>query len=87
MILHLVVQVLLFPSLLARSPFDPWVSPALSLALGRWIVPLLLAALSAGVVWIRLGRTRRRSIIGTYFIYAAVDSLLALIIYVALPMS
>jgi hypothetical protein len=44
---------------------------------------VLLAALSAVVVRVYLKRARSQSIFVAYFIYAAVDSLLTLIIYVA----
>lgn len=86
MLLQPAVKLLFFPSLLTRFPFSSVLSPSLSLLLGRWIFPLLLAAISAGVVWIYLKRGRSQSIFAAYFIYAAVDSFLTLVIYVALPM-
>jgi len=82
MLLQLGAKVFFFPDLLSRSPFSSLLSPPLGLILGRWIVPLLLAALSAGVVWAYLKRGRSQSIFIAYLIYAAVDSLLTLIIYV-----
>jgi hypothetical protein len=83
MLLQLGAKVFFFPDLLSRSPFSSLLSPPLGLILGRWILPLLLAALSAGVVWAYLKRGRSQSIFVAYLIYAAVDSLLTLIIYVA----
>ena len=75
-----------FPDFLSRFPFTFLQSPSLGLLLGRWIVPVFLAALSAGVAWAYLKRRRSRSIFGAYFIYAIVDSFLTLVVYVALPM-
>jgi hypothetical protein len=88
MFLHLLAKLFLFPSLLSRFAFASLLqpSPALGFLLGRWLVPLLLAILSAGVVWIYVRRARNRSILVAYLIYAAVDSLLTLILYVTLPM-
>jgi len=86
MLLQLAVKLFLFPSLLTRLSFPPLFSPLLSDLLGRWILPLLLAALSAGVVWAYRKRTRNQSILMAYLIYAVADSLLTLIIYVTLPM-
>lgn len=83
MLLQLGAKIFFFPDLLARSPFSSLPSPSLGLILGRWILPLLLAALSAGVVWAYLKRAHSQSIFVAYFIYAAVDSLLTLIIYMA----
>ena len=90
MLLQLGVKLFFFSDLLSRFPFgsliSPSLSPSLRLLLGRWIFPLLLAALSAGVVWIYLKRGRSQSIFVAYFIYATVYSLLTLVVYVALPM-
>jgi len=86
MLLQLGIKVLFFSDLLSRVTFGSLLSPSLGLFLGRWILPLLLAALSAGVAWFYLKRARSQSIFAGYFIYAAVDSFLTLIIYVALPM-
>jgi len=83
MILQLGIKIFLLSDLLSRSPLVSLLSPLLSLILGRWIVPVLLAALSAVVVRVYLKRARSQSIFVAYFIYAAVDSLLTLIIYVA----
>ncbi len=83
MLLQLGTKVFLLPDLLSRSPLVSILSPLLGLILGQWIVPVLLAAISVGVVWAYLKRTRSQSIFVAYFIYAAVDSLLTLIIYVA----
>ena len=90
MLLQLGVKLFFFSDLLSRFPFGSLIfsslDPSLGLLLGRWIFPLLLAALSAGVVWIYLKRGRSQSIFAAYFIYAAVDSFLTLVVYVALPM-
>ncbi len=83
MILQLGIKIFLLSDLLSRSPLVSMLSPLLGLVLGRWIVPVLLAALSAGAAWAYLKRARSQSIFVAYFIYAAVDSLLTLIIYVA----
>jgi len=86
-LLHLGVKLFFFSDFLSRIPFGSLISPSLGLLLGRWIFPLFLAALSAGVAWVfYLKRGSNQSIFGAYFIYAAVDSLLTLIIYVALPL-
>jgi hypothetical protein len=90
-LLQLGVKVLLFPDLLSQFPFGsqifPSLSPSLGIFLGQWIFPLFLAVVSAGVAWIYQKRTSNRSLFTAYFIYAAVDSLLTLVIYVALPMA
>ena len=87
MLLQLGVKLFFFSDLLSRFPFGSLLSPSLGLLLGRWIFPLLLAVLSAGLTWIYLKHTRSsQSIFAAYFIYAAVDSFLTLVIYVALPM-
>ena len=83
MLLQVGSKIFFFPDLLARSPLISRLSLPLGLILGRWILPLLLAAVSAGVVWAYLKRARSQSIFVAYFIYAAVDSLLTLTIYVA----
>jgi hypothetical protein len=83
MIMQLGIKIFLLSDLLSRSPLVSTLSPLLGLILGRWIVPVLLAALSGGAAWAYLKRTRSQSIFVAYFIYAAVDSLLTLIIYVA----
>jgi len=82
MLLQLGAKIVFFPDLMNRSPLISLLSPLLGLLLGRWILPLLLAALSAGLVWAYLKRARSQSIFVAYFIYAAVDSLLTLVIYV-----
>jgi hypothetical protein len=86
MVLQLMVKLLLFGDLLSRFPFTSPVAPSLSPLLGRWLFPVGLAAASAGLVWVYLRRSRSRSVFGTYFLYAAIDSLLTLIVYVAIPM-
>lgn len=82
MLLQLGAKIVFFPDLLSRSPLISLLSPLLGLILGRWILPLLLAAISAGLVWAYLKRAHSQSIFVAYFIYAAVDSLLTLVIYV-----
>jgi hypothetical protein len=86
MLLHLVGKVLFFPGLLAQVPLSSLLSPLPSQLLGRWVLPLLLAALSAGAMRLYLRRARSESILIAYLVYAIVDSLLTLVIYVALPM-
>jgi len=85
-LLQLGIELFFFPDLLTRFPFGSLLSPSLGLLLGRWIVPVLLAALSAGLAWVYLKRACSQSIFVAYFIYAVVDSFLILVIYVALPM-
>ena len=82
-LLQLGAKLFFFPDLLSRSPLASMLSPLLGLILGRWILPLLLAAISAGLMCAYLKRAHSQSIFVAYFIYAAVDSLLTLIIYVA----
>ncbi|HUX75252.1 MAG TPA: hypothetical protein VMY40_01275 [Anaerolineae bacterium] len=86
LILHLGAQLFLFPDLLARFPFGSLLSPSLGFLVGRWIFPLLLAGLSAGVAWVTLKRGRGQSIFAPYLVFAAVDSFFILVIYVALPL-
>ena len=83
MLLHLGAKLLLFPGLLCRLPFNSHLAPLLTLLVGRWVFPLFLAIISAGLVWAYSKRAHSQSIFKAYFIYAAVDSLLTLIIYVA----
>ncbi len=85
-LLHLGVKLLFFSDFLSRFPIGSLISPSLGLLLGRWIFPLFLAALSAGVASVFYKRGSNQSIFVVYFIFAAVDSFLTLIIYVALPM-
>ena len=87
MLLQLGVKILFFPSLLARSPLTSLLFPPWGSILGRWVLPLFLAGLSAGAAWIYLKRARNRSTLIAYLVYAAVDSILTLAIYVALPLS
>ena len=61
-------------------------SPSLGFLVGRWVLPLFLAALSAGAVWVTLKRGRGQSIFAPYLVFAAVDSFFILVIYVALPL-
>jgi hypothetical protein len=86
MLLQLAVKLLLFGDLLSRSPFGSLFAPSVNLLVARWIFPVVLASLSAGLVWIYLRRGRGRSIFAAYFLYAAIDSFLTLVVYVALPM-
>jgi hypothetical protein len=86
-LLQLGIKVFFFSDLLSRFPSGSLISPSMDLLLGRWIFPLFLAALSAGMAWVfylKSGRTQ--SIFVAYFIYATVDSFLTLVFYVALPM-
>jgi hypothetical protein len=82
MLLHLAAKLLFLPGFLTRSPFSVLPSPFLSLILGRWVLPFLLAAISAALLRAYLKRGRSQSIFVAYFIFAAVDSLFALFIYV-----
>ncbi|MFO7742116.1 MAG: hypothetical protein R6X31_07365 [Anaerolineae bacterium] len=86
MLLQLGVKVLFFGDLLSRFPFTFLAAPSLNLLIGRWLCPVLLAAVSAGLVWLCLQRSRGRSVFAMYFLYAAIDSFLTLVIYVAVPM-
>jgi hypothetical protein len=86
MLMHLGVKLLFFGDLLARLAVGPPVPASLGLVLGRWIVPVLLAALSAGAAWLYLKRGRGQSIFVPYLVFAVVDSVLTLVVYVALPM-
>jgi len=81
MALHLGAKLLFFPDLPTRFPFSSLVSPSLALLLARWVLPLLLAAASAGLVWSCVRRGRSQSIFAAYFVYAAADSFLTLVIY------
>jgi hypothetical protein len=86
MLLQLGVKLLLFGDLLSRFPSVSLLTPSLNLLLARWISPVVLAAVSAGLVWIYVKRGRGRSVFAAYFVYAAIDSFLTLVVYVALPM-
>lgn len=86
MLMHLGVKLLFFGDLLARLTVGPPIPASLDLLLGRWIVPVLLAAVSAGAAWLYLKRGRGQSIFVPYLVFAVVDSILTLVIYVALPM-
>jgi hypothetical protein len=86
LILHLGAQLFLFPDLLARFPLGSLLSPSLAFLVGRWVFPLFLAVLSAGVAWVTLKRGRGQSIFAPYLVFAAVDSFFILVIYVALPL-
>jgi hypothetical protein len=86
MLLQLGIKLFFFPSLLKRPLLSSLLSPSLSLSLGRWIFPLLLALLSAGVAWAYLKRARIKSLFISYLIYGAVDSILTLVVYVTTPM-
>jgi hypothetical protein len=82
MLLHLVSKLVFLPGSLVRSPFSTVVSPLLSLILGRWLLPLALAGLSAVLLRVHLNRGRSQSIFAAYFVFAAIDSVLTLLIYV-----
>jgi len=82
MLLHVMAKLLFLPGILTRFPLSTLLSPFPRLLLGRWILPLLLAAASAALLRAYLKRGRSQSIFPAYFVYAAVDSLLTLLIYV-----
>ncbi len=84
-LLQLAVKLVLFGDLLSRFPSTSLVAPALNLLIGRWLFPALLAAVSGGLVWVWLRRSGGRSVFAAYFMYAAIDSFLTLVVYVALP--
>jgi hypothetical protein len=86
MLLQLGVKLLLFGDLLSRFPSVSLLTPSLNLLLARWISPVVLAVVSAGLVWIYVKVGRGRSVFAAYFVYAAIDSFLTLVVYVALPM-
>ncbi len=83
MFLQLLSKLLIFPDLLNRPVLGSLLSPSLSIVMGRWVLPLLLAVVSAGAALTYVKRSQSQSIFTTYFVYATVDSLLTLIIYVA----
>jgi hypothetical protein len=86
-LLHLGIKLLFFSDLLSQIPFGSLLSPSLALLLGRWVIPMVLAALSAWAAWFFYQkRGSKQSIFGVYFVFAVVDSLLTMIMYVALPM-
>jgi hypothetical protein len=85
-LLELAVKLLLFGDILSRFPFTSLLAPSLNFLVGRWLFPVLLAAVSAGLAWVSLRRARSESIFAAYFLYAAIDSFLTLVVYVALPM-
>jgi hypothetical protein len=80
---HWACKVLLFPAMLSRGPFASLSSPLWGMLLGRWLFPLLLAVLSAGAVWLYLRRRRHQTLFVAYLMFAAIDSVLTLIIYVS----
>jgi hypothetical protein len=82
MLLHLGAKLLFSPGLLNAVPFGSLFSPSAGLFLGRWVLPMVLAMASAGLLWLDQRRRQSRSVFTAYFIYAAVDSLLTLLIYV-----
>jgi len=86
LLLHMGAQLVFFPDLLNRFPFGALLPQMWGPFPGRWIIPVLLAALSVGLMWVFLRRGRSQSIFVHYLIFAAIDSFLILVIYVALPM-
>ncbi|MGC9334711.1 MAG: hypothetical protein ACP5JJ_11215 [Anaerolineae bacterium] len=86
MLLELGVKLFVFGDLLSRFPFASLFAPSLGLLVGRWLFPVLLAAVSAGLTWVYLRRARSQSLFAAYFIYAAIDSFVTLVVYVAVPM-
>jgi hypothetical protein len=84
--LQLLGTLLFAPGLLARFPWGPLLPPTLGTILGRWIAPALLAGIAAGLAWLLARRTKGESIFVPYFIFAAVDVFLMLIVYVVVPL-
>jgi hypothetical protein len=82
MLLHLLGKLIFLPGSLVRSPFSALASPLLSLVLGRWLLPLVLAGVSAVLLRLYLKRGHSQSIFAAYFIFAVVDSILTLLIYI-----
>jgi len=86
MLLHLGVKLGFFSDLLSRFPFGAlFSSSSVAFLVGRWIFPVFLAVLSAGLTWIYLRRERGRSIFAAYFVYAIFDSFITLVVYAAFP--
>jgi hypothetical protein len=83
MLLHLVAKLLFSSGLLAQFPLGAGLPPWVSSVLGRWVGPLLLAGVSAGLAWLYLRRGRSQSMFVAYLVYLAVDSLLTLAVYIA----
>ena len=82
MLLHLGAKLLFSPGLLNAAPFGYLFSPSVGPFLGRWVLPMVLAMGAAGLAWLDQRRRPNRSVFTVYFIYAAIDSLLTLLIYV-----
>jgi hypothetical protein len=83
MVVHLASKLFLFPAVLSRGPFASLGSPFWGNLLGRWLLPLFLAILSAGLVWLYLRRRRDRVLFVAYLMFAAIDSVLTLVLYVS----
>ena len=84
MLMQFGAKSLLVPDLLSRLSFDPLLPLPLGLFPGRWVLPLVMAAISAGTVWVCLKRTHTRSVSVGSIVYAVIDSFLFPSIYAAL---
>ena len=87
MLLHLGIKLFFFGDLLTRLTFGSLLSPSSDALLGRWILPIIMAAASAGVVWVYLKRARSQPVLLSYVIFGVIDSILTLVIYVTAPLS
>jgi hypothetical protein len=85
--LQLLSKLFLAPSLLDRFPWAPLLPSTLGAVLGRWIVPTALAGIAAWLAWLIGRRTKSDSIFVPYFVFAAIDAALMLIIYVVVPLT
>ncbi len=83
-ILHLGAQLFLFPDLLSRFSLGDLLSPPTTELMGRWVVPVVLALVSVAAAWLWRKRVDSPSAFGSYVVFALADSILALLIYVAL---
>ena len=86
MLLHLGIKLFFFGDLLSRLTFGSLLSPSLGALLGRWLLPIVMAAASAGVVWVYLKRARSQPVLLSYVIFGVIDSILTLVIYVTAPL-
>jgi hypothetical protein len=86
MLLHLGIKLFFFGDLLSRLTFGSLLSPSSGALLGRWLLPIIMAAASAGVVWVYLKRARSQPVLLSYVIFGVIDSILTLVIYVTAPL-
>jgi len=86
MLLHLGIKLFFFGDLLSRLTFGSLLSPSSGALLGRWLLPIVMAAASAGVVWVYLKRARSQPVLLSYVIFGVIDSILTLVIYVTAPL-